>query len=157
MIISSREIVVPNRLLIFSTSRGTVLGEGTKLTMSMMPSITSPHSSSSTSSQARWTAGTVIRGSRFFSNLPEDSVRIPKAKAVWRMEVPLKLADSNTTVVVSSIISEFSPPIIPASPMGLASSAITSIPGFRFRTLPSKVVRVSPSVASRTTILPEPT
>ena len=84
-------------------------------------------------------------------------MRIPSARAVWRMEVPSKLADSKTTMAVSSLISEFSPPMIPASPMGLFSSAMTSIPAFRLRTLPSSVVRVSPSSASRTTILPEET
>ncbi len=69
----------------------------------------------------------------------------------------MKFADSKTTMVVSSIISEFSPPMIPARPMGLLSSAMTSIPFFRFRTVPSRVVRVSPSSASWTTIFPEET
>ena len=60
----------------------------------MTPSTTSPAPSSSTSSQARWTAGRVFMGSRPFSNLALASVRMPRARAVRRMVVPSKLADS---------------------------------------------------------------
>ena len=155
--ISSLGILVPRSLLIFSGSSLTVLGWGTLLMTSIMPSSTSPHCNSSTSSQARSTAGTVSMGSRCFSNLPDASVRMPRARAVWRMEVPSKLADSKTTMVVSSRISLFNPPIMPARPMGLFSSAMTSIPGFKARWVPSRVVMDSPSRASRTTILPEET
>ena len=76
----------------------------------MTPSITSPAPSCSTSSQARWTAGRVFRGSRPFSNLALASVRIPRDRAPLRMQVPSKQADSNTTSVVSATISLFSPP-----------------------------------------------
>ncbi len=121
-----------------------LLGLGTWFMISMVPSSTSPQASCSTSSQARWTAGMVSMGSRFFSNLPEASVRSPRAKAVWRMEVPSKLADSKTTVVVSATISEFSPPIIPARPMGLSPVGNHQHTWLQGRRLPSRVVMVSP-------------
>lgn len=116
---------VPNRALIFSGSRVKTVGWGTKLRMSMTPSTTSPAPSSSTSSQARSTAGRVFIGSRPFSNLADASVRIPRANAPLRMVVPSKQADSKTTSVVSSTISEFSPPMMPARPTARSSSAMT--------------------------------
>ena len=135
-----------------SGSSATVRGSGMRLRMSIVPSTTSPAPSSSTSSQARFTAGRVSSGSMFFSNLPEASVRIPSASAVWRMDVPSKFADSKTTSTVSSTISLFSPPMTPARPMGFSPSAMTSIPALSGRTTPSSVVRRSPSSARRTTI-----
>ena len=57
----------------------------------MTPSTTWPAPSSSTSSQARFTAGRVFRGSRPFSNLALASVRMPRARAPLRMQVPSKL------------------------------------------------------------------
>ena len=120
----------------------------------MTPSTTSPAPSSSTSSQARSTAGRVFRGSRPFSYLALASVRMPRARAVRRMVVPSKLADSKTTSAVSETISLFRPPIMPARPTARCSSAMTSILGLSLRTLPSRVVSSSPSSARRTTILP---
>ncbi len=58
---------------------------------------------------------------------------------------------------LGKVISLFSPPMMPARPMGFSPSAMTSIPGLSGRTVPSSVVRLSPSTLSRTTILPEPT
>ena len=73
----------------------------------------------------------------------------------WRrMQVPLKLADSKTTSTVSSTISLFSPPMMPARPTARVSSAMTSMLGVSLRTLPSRVVSSSPSWARRTTIFP---
>ena len=93
-------------------------------------------------------------GSRPFSNLALASVRMPRARAPLRMQVPSKQADSNTTSVVSATISEFNPPMMPARPTARCSSAMTSILGLSLRTLPSRVVSSSPSSARRTTILP---
>ena len=119
-----------------------------------MPGSTSPAPSISTSSQARSSAGTVFMGSRPFSNLALASVRMPSARAPLRMQVPSKFALSNTTTVVSSTISLFSPPMMPARPTARVSSAMTSILVVSFRKLPSSVVSVSPSAARRTMILP---
>ena len=91
--------------------------------------MTSPAPSSSTSSHARLTAGTVSIGSMSFSNFADASVRVPSASAVLRIEEPRKFADSKTTSTVSSTISLFSPPITPARPTGFVSSAMTSISG----------------------------
>ena len=82
-------------------------------------------------------------------------MRIPNALAVRRTQVPLKQADSNTMVVVSSIIPLYSPPITPATATGFSVSAITSIFSVSSRVSPSRVVMVSPALALRTfTVLP---
>ena len=70
-------------------------------------------------------------GSRPFSKIPEASVRIPSAFAVIRTVAPWKFADSKTTVLVSSIISEFAPPITPATATGLSLSQMASILSLR--------------------------
>ncbi len=93
-------------------------------------------------------------GSRPFSNLADASVRIPRASAPRRMQVPSKQADSNTTWLVSSTISEFSPPMMPARPTALPSSAMTRWLAFSVCSLPSRVVSFSPSAARRTMIFP---
>ena len=120
----------------------------------MTPSTTSPAPSSSTSSQARLTAGSVFIGSRPFSNLADASVRIPRASAPLRMQVPSKQADSNTTSAVSATISELSPPMMPARPTARPSSAMTRWLAFRVCSFPSRVVSFSPSAARRTMIFP---
>ena len=55
--------------------------------------------------------------------------------------------DSNTIVVVSSIIPLNSPPITPATATGLFASAITSISSESALSSPSRVVIVSPALA----------
>lgn len=77
-------------------------------------------------------------------------MRIPRALAVSRTLGPSKQADSNTTVWVSSIMPEYSPPMTPATATALAVSEITSIFGFKVRSTPSKVTMVSASLARRT-------
>ena len=73
------------------------------------------------------------------------------------MLVPLKLALSKRTILVSSVISEFSPPMTPATPTGLYSSQMQSMLVFSLRSLPSRVRMVSPSRAVRTTMWPPST
>ena len=77
---------------------------------------------------------------------------MPRAAAVRRMLVPLKLALSKRTKAVSPSISEFSPPMTPATPTGLCSSQMQSILVFSLRSVPSRVRMVSPSRAVRTTM-----
>ena len=96
-------------------------------------------------------------GSRPFSYRAEASVRMPSAVAVRRMDTPLKLADSKTTMAVSPTISELAPPMTPATPTGLCSSQMHSMLGVSLRSLPSSVWMTSPSRAVRTTILPPST
>ena len=60
---------------------------------------------------------------------------------------PSKQADSKTTVVVSSIIPLYSPPITPATATGLFASAITSISLESSLSIPSRVVIFSPCCA----------
>ena len=83
---------------------------------------------------------------------------MPRARAVWRMDVPSKFADSKTTSTVSSTISLFSPPMMPARPMGFSSSAMTSMPGVSGA---DGAVERGQGLARlelrRTMILPEPT
>ena len=124
---------------------------------SMTPSTTSPAPSSSTSSQARWTAFMVFMGSRPFSYRAEASVRMFSAVAVRRMEAPLKLADSKRTMAVSPMISLLAPPMTPATHTGLCSSQMHSMSVVSTWSLPSRVWMVSPSRAVRTTIWPPST
>ena len=56
---------------------------------------------------------------------------MPSAFAVMRTVAPWKFADSKTTVLVSSIISEFAPPITPATATGLSLSQMASILSLR--------------------------
>ena len=79
-------------------------------------------------------------------------MRIPRAVAVRRMEVPLKLALSKSTIAVSPSISLLAPPMTPATPTGLSVSQMQSMEGESLRSLPSKVWMVSPSLARRTWI-----
>ena len=151
---NSRGISVPSSALMRSGSRAIRVVSGAFPITSMVPSMTSPAPSSSTSSQARSTAGIVPRMSSPFSKRLEASVRMPREMAVWRMLGPEKLADSNTITEVSSVISLLKPPMTPAMPTGLSASAITSMSGVSGRSLPSRVCMTSPSRALRTTILP---
>ena len=123
-------------------------------TTSITPSATSPAPSSSTSSQARSTAGRVPRGSSPFSKREEASVRMPRAVAVRRTEGPLKQALSKSTMAVSPTISLFSPPMTPATATGRWVSQMQSMPGVRGRSVPSRVRMLSPSRAVRTRISP---
>ena len=69
------------------------------------------------------------------------------------MQVPSKLADSKTTSTVSSAISLFSPPMMPASATGFSASQMTRLLGFRVNSFSSRVVIFSPSAARRTVML----
>ena len=150
--ISASDTSVPSRPLTFSGSSFTVFGTMGSGSTSMVPRITSPQPSSSTSSHARSTAATVFIGSSPFSKRPEASVRMPSAAAVRRTLVPLKFAPSKTTMAVSPTISELAPPMTPATATGFCSSQMQSIFGVSLRAVPSSVSMVSPSRAVRTMI-----
>ena len=79
-------------------------------------------------------------------------MRIPRAVAVRRMEVPLKFALSKSTIAVSPTISLFSPPMTPATATGFSVSQMQSMEGVSAREVPSSVRMLSPSRARRTWI-----
>ena len=87
-----------------------------------------------------------------FSKRALDSVLIPRARDVTRTLGPSKLALSNTTVFVSSVISLLAPPITPARATAFFSSEITSIPAFNVWSISSRDLKHSPSPASLTII-----
>ena len=89
-----------------------------------------------------------------FSYLPEASVLSPSFLEVCLTEEPTKLADSRTTVSVSGLISESSPPITPATATGPFASFIISMESSKLLSTPSRVVNFDPSSATSTTILP---
>ena len=129
-IVRRRCSVPSSRLICLRLQRqGDLWGSGISLRMSITPSRTSPAPSSSTSSQARFTASRVIIGIDDSSQiLPEASVRMPRARAVWRMEVPLKLADSKTTSCrVGDDLAVLAAHNRRPDPTGFVSSAMTSI------------------------------
>ena len=59
------------------------------------------------------------------------------------MDAPLKFALSKRTMAVSPTISEFAPPITPATPTGLSVSQMQSILVLRARSVPSRVRTIS--------------
>ena len=66
----------------------------------------------------------------------------------------MNAAPSNKTAVVSSVISEFKPPITPAKAIDFSPSVITNILSSRVLSTLSSVVNFSPFSAVFTTILP---
>ena len=89
-----------------------------------------------------------------FSNLDDDSVLNPTFLDVNLTCVGSKTADSKTTVLVDSFISEFSPPITPARAIAFSSSDITRSSVSSFLSISSRVVIVSNAFALLTVILP---
>ncbi len=148
---------VPSRALILSGSNFTVAVFISPATASITPGTTSPAPSSSTSSQARSSAFSVFLTSRPFSKRDEESVRMPRAVAVRRMEGPEKLALSKRTMAVSPTISLFAPPITPATATGFSTSQMHSMFSVSFLSPPSSVVIVSPARARRIWISPPST
>ena len=71
------------------------------------------------------------------------------------MFVPSKFADSKYTSVVSSFISEFNPPMIPAKAIVLSLSFIHKHSESKVLSTSSKVVNFSPPLALSTTIFPD--
>ena len=102
--------------------------------------------------QARLTASSAVLGSSPFSYFPEASVRSPSRLAERRIFVPSKQALSNTIVFTSSVILEFSPPMMPAMPTSFSPSLIIRTRLSRWRSWPSRVWKVSPSFAHLTMI-----
>ena len=145
--ISSSEISVPRRPFIHCGSKSADLFLGVLLLQSITVPTTSPAPSISTSSKALFIAGSVFSGFIPFSYLEEASVRIPSFLAVFLTESFAKFADSKTTVVVSSMIPLYSPPITPATATGFSASAITSISSVSSLSIPSRVIIFSPFTA----------
>ncbi len=86
-------------------------------------------------------AKVVSSGSRVFSYLALASVRSPNLVADLRIVAPSKLADSSITESVASVISENSPPITPATPVGSLSLHIIRVSASIVRFVPSKVTK----------------
>ena len=74
--------------------------------------------------------------------------------AVRRMPMAEKQALSSRISVVSASTSELAPPMIPARATGRLASQIISISGSSWCSFPSRVTKLSPTLARRTTILP---
>ena len=91
-------------------------------------------------------------GSSPFSNLPDASVLKPNFLVAFLILVPSNVAASKSIVVTSSVIFEFSPPIIPARPMALSASHIISIDESSVLSCSSSVSNFSPSSALLTII-----
>ena len=91
---------------------------------------TLPQSSSSTRWSALRIAISVVYSSTPFSYFAEASVRFPSALEVLRMLSRMNFADSNTTPFVVSRISEFSPPMTPASATGPSPSQMQRLFSF---------------------------
>ena len=79
---------------------------------------------------------------------------MPSAVAVRRTLGPEKLALSNRTMAVSPTISLLAPPMTPATATGLSVSQMHSMFSLSARSLPSRVVMLSPARARRMWISP---
>ena len=144
---------MPRSLLLYSGSNGILFSSRCSKQTSIIPPTTSPAPSSSISWQARSMAADALLGSSPLSNFPEASVCRPRRLLERRMFVPSKQAASKTMVVTSSVILEFSPPMIPAMPISFSPSQIIRMSRSSFLSCPSRVSKVSPSSARRTMIL----
>ena len=111
---------------------------------------TFPAPSSSTRCRARFIAISVAYSSTPFAYLWLASEDCPKARELLRMLSRANLAASNITSVVVSRISEFKPPMIPASATGFLPSQITRLFVFKVNSFSSRVTIFSPSVARLT-------
>ena len=108
---------------------------------------TFPAPSSSTRCRARFIAISVAYSSTPFAYLWLASEDCPNARELLRMLSRANLAASNITSVVVSRISEFKPPMIPASATGFLPSQITRLFVFKVNSFSSRVTIFSPSVA----------
>ena len=88
-------------------------------------------------------AVTVISGSSDFSYLIEASVLCESLTVDFLIDTGSKVADSSVSVVVSSTISESSPPIIPAMATGVSSLHIIRVFSSMFLSTPSSVWKVN--------------
>ena len=96
----------------------------------------------------------VIYSQTPFSNIEEESECCPKLREVFLTLSRANLAASNKSSLVSSLISLFSPPIMPAKAQGLLPSQITRFSLFNLKLFSSRVTISSPSAARLTTISP---
>ena len=145
---------VPSSALYFAGSKGSTRKGLMGSPSSTVPLTTSPQPSSTMSWQALSMAALALAGSRPFSKIPDASVLSPSLFADLRMFGPLKVAASNSTVFTSSVIMEFSPPMMPATPISFSASQIIRTLLSNFLVWPSRVTNSSPSLARLTIICP---
>ena len=150
--ISASDTSVPRSALYLAGSKAILfLDTGLGYT-STTPPTTSPAPSCSIRSHALFIASSASSGSSPFSNLPAASVLKPIFLDDFLMLVPSNVAASKSIVLTSSVIIEFSPPMIPANPTALSPSHIRSASESRVLSCPSSVTNFSPSAAFLTTI-----
>ena len=111
-----------------------------------------PTPSSSTRCRTRFIAISVVYSSTPLEYRWLASDPCPNARELLRMLSRANLAASNITSVVVSRISEFKPPMIPASATGFLPSQITRLFGFKVNSFSSSVTIFSPSAARLTLI-----
>jgi len=135
------------------TERVIVRGFSSNLCMSVIgPARLAPGLTSRMSSIALNIAVSARFGSSCFSNLWTASVLRPRAVDVRRTLAPLKFADSMIMSVVSFLIPEPSPPMMPAIAIGVSWSAIMSISSVNLYVFSSIALIFSPLFAVRTTM-----
>ena len=150
--ISLLETSVPRSALYLAGSKAILfLATGAGYT-STTPPTTSPAPSCSIKSHALFMASSASSGSSPFSNLPAASVLKPIFLADFLMLVPSNVAASKSIILTSSVIIEFSPPMIPAKPTALSPSHIRSASESSILSCPSSVTNFSPSSALLTII-----
>ena len=99
-------------------------------------------------------ASCAFTGSTPLMNRAAASVMCFSFRAVWRMLLALKAADSKNTALVFSVISLFKPPMTPATPTPPWGSLMRSMSLSMTRSFLSNVTTFSPSSAFRTMMCP---
>ena len=152
-IISSVGTSIPSTSLIFLTDTFISLGSV------LLPIFTStcvdetlPQLSSSIRCSALFIASTVEYSSTPFEYFADASVLLPRALAVFLILSRANFADSNITAFVVSLISEFNPPITPASATGFTPSQMTRLFSLSSYSSSSSVTIFSLSLALLTLI-----
>ena len=102
------------------------------------------------SNAARLSTSIVPFGSRPRSKRKEASVLNPKRRAVRRIHVGLKQADSRKISVVDAVTPESSPPNTPPIHIGFSASQIIRSSAVSVRSMPSSVVNGVPAGMVRT-------
>ena len=151
---SSVVYATPTRAEGKSAAISTTAGCG-RVPTSVTPGSAVPPASSTSSWTARSAASSAISQSTPRSLRFDASEGRRCRRRVRAIDTGSKFADSTTIVVVASVTSVAAPPMTPARPMGPESSVMSRSSGSSSRSLPSRVVRVSPARARRTTISPE--
>ena len=142
--------LMPSTASIFSYSASMTLGVSGSALTSARQAVGTPQPSSCTRCSARSMAKAHVQASMPFSKRAEESERCPSAREVFLTLSRANFAASKNTSRVSALISELSPPMMPASATPFFLSQMSRLSGVRVNCFSSSVTIFSPCAARRT-------